>query len=256
MDKILSETLLDVIEMIGRRNVFTGYKIHSFGSRTNIVIHFLESSNALTNQSSETVGNGQLKSSSTFSKKRSPCNEIRDLKRVREHVKVNFISQPNLDSTVGQSQHDQDCKQDTCITTQEQDSGISPNFDFSSDPQDDETGKTDQNQDSVEADNTADSHSQTEQCEDINSQSDKCENLDSQNDSAFDRKSGTKSKTSKPSRGRFWHHSPTNWQEYDCDQYDSMYDYRGGYRYLRPYARRYPPLSALFKRNSRYGDYT
>ena len=151
-----------------------------------------------------------------------------------------------------------DCKQNTSIITQEQDSGISPNFEFSSVDPDPET----------KAETNADSDSQTEQCNNFKAKKDQCDNLDSQTDSTFQKDSGARKKTTKPSRGKLWPlHSTTNWEEHDYSDYDHeqcarRYGYFGHYArrygYHGPYVRRCPLSSELFKRNSRYmyEDYT
>ena len=96
MDTILPETLLEILETIGKRHFCNGFKIYSSGNKTNIVIHFLESSNLINSQPSETLDCDEnnalsLKSACSAVKKRSPCNQIRDQNRVLDHIKDTIV---------------------------------------------------------------------------------------------------------------------------------------------------------------------
>ena len=152
MDDFLPETLLNIMEAIGKKNICNGYKICSSGKKTNIVIHFLELSNMQNIQSGETFGSEhnntvQLKSS-CLAKHRSPCNQSRDLKRTQQHdivkdtsFKDSSVLQSNLDctnSTLGSSlEHDnpdlqletEECKQSQHTEIEEEESESSSTLD-------------------------------------------------------------------------------------------------------------------------------
>ena len=95
MDNFLPATLLDIIESVGKRNSYNGFKIYSSGSKTNIIIHFLDTTLTSHAQSAETESrncsqnahSNQLKSAASTMKKRSPCNQIRDQSRVKDYNK-------------------------------------------------------------------------------------------------------------------------------------------------------------------------
>ena len=95
----------------------------------------------------ETESNGQLqlKATNSFTKRRSPCNKLRDIQRVKDHTEIisinSSVSEPNLESTdlkasacdhenlhLSSDQDSQDSSKRT--KTQESDSGYHPNFDI------------------------------------------------------------------------------------------------------------------------------
>ena len=133
MDKFLPESLLEIMQTIGKRNFFNGFKIYSSGHKTNIVIHFLDLPGIGSVHPCETEGihfeeNSalQLKTPSLISKRRSPSSQIRDQQRVEEHVKdisvkENFVSQvsSNLESTTSNSECAPDCDDPILLKTEE-----------------------------------------------------------------------------------------------------------------------------------------
>ena len=139
MDTILPETLLEILESIGKRNFCTGFKIYSSGNKTNIVIHFLESSNLINNQQSGTLDCDEnnvlsLKSACSAVKKRSPCNQIRDQNRVLDHVKDtivkdNCIQEPSLDCSNSTSPSTPEVCKQTDSEIEIKDSGIDSTLD-------------------------------------------------------------------------------------------------------------------------------
>ena len=145
MDEILPVTLLDIIESIGKRNDCTGYKIYSSGCKTNIVIHFLDSQILTNDQSCETKSSEEMQlKASTYSKRRSPCNQLRDMQRVKDHNKNNLFQatdcQPSFESKSTEKSLPGDdnpilsrlsAEQDDSKQTQENDSGFSPTLDSS-----------------------------------------------------------------------------------------------------------------------------
>ena len=266
MENLLPETLLDIMESIGKRNNYTGFKIYSSGHKTNLVIHFLDSSITANIKSCETENNGQLqlKASNSFSK-RSPCNTLRDIQRVKAHKQNSstsyFISEPKLESTnlkENACDHedlnlsaDQDISKQSEPEPQESDSGYSPILDSSPDNQQADLVSSPDNQQaasnaehlSVDIDkNTAVSMS---------------DNLDSEKDKMIhDAISGAKGISVKDSKTR---HTQTFRSFHDrdnfrFDQSERLYEHHGPIRYGW---HRYPPLSDIaapprFNRSSHY----
>ena len=241
MDEILPVTLLDIIESVGKRNDCTGYKIYSSGCKTNIVIHFLDSNILNNDQSCETKINEQMQlKSSSYSKRRSPCNQLRDIQRVKDHSKNNLLQsidcQPNLDSKSSEESLPGDvnlilsAEQDDSKQTQENDSGFPPILDSS------ESCNLHGEQ---SANATEESIMETHLDEDKNKDSSLEKEKD--NSKSFDSKSNSNSKKSKSCNAR----GATNKKSFEQMQrnYDSYlarrYEHEHHYGPYHPH--RYPP---------------
>ena len=193
----------------------------------------MDSNSALNVQPGETASNYQentLQLKTPFSKRRSPCNLVRDMKRVNDHIKdssatCSLILEPNLDtlSTVQQANTEmsdfQDCKQseiqgkhnesssnlgsDSDIEDSkqnEENSGTSP-LDFSAKQNEDDSGIS-PNLDSHMITQNDETHSDEPVCtNDTESPAD----LDIQNDDELNRNWSTVSKqTCNPPKSRSW----------------------------------------------------
>ena len=128
MDITLPETLLDIMESISKRNNYAGFKIYSSGCKTNIVIHFLDSTIISNSQSCETADNEQmqLKSYGSLCKKRSPCNQLRDTQRAKDHRNGHLLQdidcQPKL---VTQNSEESASECDNLLLSAAQENGTS-----------------------------------------------------------------------------------------------------------------------------------